>query len=259
MEKETARIKSLAKSMRILELFTSKQPEWSITQLAEETGLYKSNVYAILSTFESMGYITQKKDNNKYRLGLKILQLSHAITTSMGFRDTIYPHMVEISAKVGETVFMAIMDNTDVFYLDAAYPTGSILGMPAITGERVPLYCTGVGKALLAGLPGETWKEHIPKNPQPFTEKTITDVHCMEHEIGLIRQQGYSVDNMEHVYGIRCVAVGLKNRNHETVGAISISAPSPRLDDQKVIQYAKLLEAKAGDLKDAVQFLSVPR
>ena len=49
-------------------------------------------------------------------------------------------------------------------------------------------------------------------------------------ELTKIRARGYAIDNMEHEYGISCVAVPLFGQSHEAIGAISVSGPSLRFD-----------------------------
>ena len=99
------KVKSLVKAMRVLECFQQKS-ELGITEISQQLGLYKSNVHDILSTLEQLGYVDQVERNGRYRLGYKILELSHAFTSSMGFRRTVYPHMKRLAMDTGETVYL---------------------------------------------------------------------------------------------------------------------------------------------------------
>lgn len=73
------KVKTLLKSLKILECISEKTPELGITEISEMLGLYKSNVFNILTTFKEAGYIEQNHENSKYRLGTKILELAYII------------------------------------------------------------------------------------------------------------------------------------------------------------------------------------
>ena len=142
MDEPNVKVKSLAKALNVLNCFI-QEPELGVTEISERLGLYKSNVCDILTTFQSLGYVDQSERTGKYHLGYRILELSHAFTTSMGFRKTIYPHMKQLADKVGETVYLGVPDGLDVLYLDAAYP-GHEYMTRAMLGDRVEIGCNSV-------------------------------------------------------------------------------------------------------------------
>ncbi|NLG24043.1 MAG: IclR family transcriptional regulator [Clostridiales bacterium] len=233
------KVKSLAKAMRVLECFKAN-PELGVTEISERLGLFKSNVFDILSTFQSLGYVAQNERNGKYHLGYKVLELSHVITAYMGFRKTVYPHMQQLAQEIGETVYLAIPDGVDVLYLDAAYP-GHAYATRAMLGERAPMYCTGLGKALLSRMDPVMWQCVAERPLTAFTDTTISDRDALFCELALTRERGYSIDNMEHEHGVKCVGVAVVNDLGQPVAALSVSGPSPRLDADKVDGYAARL------------------
>ena len=79
---EEAKIKSLGKALRVLDCFMTRS-EWGVTELSEALGLNKSNAHDILSTFEMFGYLDQNESTGKYRLGYHVLELAHALSSSM--------------------------------------------------------------------------------------------------------------------------------------------------------------------------------
>ena len=239
MSQADVKVKSLAKAMRVLECFMGCT-ELGVTEISEELGLYKSNVHDILSTFEALGYVDQNERTGKYHLGCRVLELSHALTSSMGFRKTTYPHMKRLAEEVGETVYLGVPDGFDVVYLDAAYP-GHEYMTRAMLGDRAHMYCTGIGKAILSRMDEKNWAKLITEPLEPYTASTITDPEQLIQELRATRERGYAVDNMEHEHGIRCVGVPIVNNMGAVVAGMSISCPSPRLDDDKVQLYAQRL------------------
>lgn len=240
MTESGVKIKSLAKAIRILECFMT-EPELGVTEISKRLGLNKSNVCDILMTFQELGYIEQRQSTGKYRLGYRILELSHALASSLGFRRTVYPHMKQLAEKVGETVYLGIPNGFDVVYLDAAYP-GHEYMTRSMLGDRAHMYCTGIGKAILSQMDPKQWDLLLSQPLVAYTASTIVDPDRLREDLRRTRERGYAIDNMEHEHGVRCVGVPIVNSMGEAVAGMSISCPSLRLDDDKVALYAKSLQ-----------------
>ncbi len=235
------KVKSLAKALRVLECFTAKTPELGITEISDQLGLCKSNVHNIVSTFEQSGYLERDERTSKYRLGLKVLELSYIINFNLGLHKVLKPFMQALADEVGETVFFAIPNEGRIIYLEGAYPVSS-LAVRSILGEQAEMYCTSLGKAILAFLPpGEASRAMSRQSLRSFTAQTITDIASLTRELDRIRRQGYSIDNMEHEHGVCCVGVPVFDRNGNLVGAMSITGPSPRFEKEAIQNYAAKL------------------
>lgn len=246
---EGVKVKSLYKAVKLLDYFDAQHPERGISELAALSGMQKSGVHNIMSTYEICGLVAKNPENSKYRLGLKLLELSHVFSQDDVFRQVIRPVMEEVARDTGETVFLATPYGTQIIYREAAYPTLSI-SVRAINGVVAPMYCTGIGKAILAYQDEDFIERVIDEGLTAFTPNTITEPGAFREELIKIKQQGYSVDNMEHEYGIKCVGVPVRNGSREVIGAISITGPSLRFTDKKINEYAVLLietSAKIGD------------
>jgi len=236
------KVKSLKKALDVLECFTVKKPELGITEIGDILGLYKSNVHNIISTFEQCGYIEKNPENNKYRLGMKILELAYVINSNLGLHKIVHPFMSALSNEINEVLYFALPKEDEIIYLEGVYPSSSYSAR-SMVGEKAEMYCTSLGKAILAYLPKEK-RDRIIKNQSmtAYTPTTITDPSVLLTELRKIRDQGYSVDNMEHEFGIKCVGVPVFKRDGALLGAISISGPSLRFDDQTIAEYVKKLQ-----------------
>lgn len=95
----------------------------------------------------------------------------------------------------------------------------------------------------------ETINRILAKPMKPFTPDTKTTPEELWVEINFIRQNGYSVDNMEHEFGVKCVAVPLINEDRQLKGAISISGPSLRFPEATIRKYAERLKNVAQEVK----------
>ena len=160
------KVKSLAKSLKILSCFTIQEPVLGVTELAERIGVTKSNIHNILSTFTSMGYLDRLPDG-RYTLGLKILEYAFIINQNLGYPNAVYDILVDTAGKTNEIVYFGLPYGTNVLYLYVAHPANRMGVLPYrdILGETSPFYCTGIGKAILAHMPEEEWLAHIPAEP----------------------------------------------------------------------------------------------
>ncbi|MFS0725212.1 IclR family transcriptional regulator [Paenibacillus sp. 1P07SE] len=236
-------MKTLKKALDVLEIFSVSAPELGISEIGEKLGLYKSNVHNIVSTFEQCGYIERNPESGKYRLGMKILELAFVINSSLGLHNMIYPPLSELSSEVNEVVYFAVPRIPHVLYLEGVYPANSY-SVRSMTGETAEMYCTSLGKAILAYLPpDEAMKAIGMQSMTAHTPNTITDRSALLHELDTIRSRGYSIDNMEHEFGIKCVGVPVFKRDGSLLGGMSISGPSLRMDDSTTQAYALKLRS----------------
>jgi len=239
---EEAKVKTLKKSLDILECFTIATPELGISEISERLELYKSNVHNIISTFEQGGYIERNPETGKYRLGTKILELSYIINANLGLHNAIHPPMSALSGEINEVVYFAVPKGPRVMYLEGVYPVNSF-NARSMVGETAEMYCTSIGKAILAYLPPDQAIKAISEQSMiKHTANTITERGALLDELEAIRKRGYSIDNMEHEFGIKCVGVPVFRRGGSLLGAMSVSGPSPRLEE-KIEEYAAKLHA----------------
>lgn len=240
MNKDEIKVKSLHKAIDVLNCFTEK-PSLGVTEISEKLGLYKSNVHNILTTFKAINYLEQDEESGKYRLGIAVFSLCRALGDNFTITKIAMPYMQELANMTNERVYLGIPVDDEVVYLESMYPAESFSLMRTLMGERAKMYCTGIGKAMLANLPEERIEACINMDLAAFTENTITDKEKLREELRLTKERGYAIDDMEHEFGIRCVAVPIFNRYRQLEAAISVSGPSLRFDDEKVIKIAKLL------------------
>lgn len=237
------KVKSLAKAVRVLECFSVQNPEMGVSEIAHTLNYQKSTVFNILSTFEELGYVSQNVQTGKYYLSLKILHFSYIVNSHLDFRRVFQQPINQIAQEIGEVCYLGIPHDRRVLYLDAAFPQSSST-YRSIMGETAPMYCTGLGKALLAFLPEEERQSILAEPLEKFTDYTITDLMALTENLDEVRRNGFSVDNMEHEYGIRCVAVPVFNSERKVVAAVSVSGPSLRFSPVAVLHAYEVIQDK---------------
>lgn len=245
---EGVKVKSLVKALQLLECFSADQPHLGISELSSMLGYNKATVYNIASTFTATGYLKQDPVTSKYSLGLKLLQFSYLINKENDLSTTMVPYLQKIADITGETVYLGIPYEADVLYLATRTPSASI--PRTILGEKAPMYCTGLGKCLLAFMPEEK-RPSLPETFKPYTSNTITTRQQLLQELTQIKERGYSIDNMEHEFGVSCVAVPIFGNSREPIAAVSVSGPSLRFD----LGSIERIYENAKSILDDVQYL----
>ncbi|MCR8644509.1 IclR family transcriptional regulator [Paenibacillus sp. N1-5-1-14] len=226
-------IQSVERAADILELFSLTESELSVKEISERLGLSKSTVHGLIKTLEHRGYLEQRLSDQKYKLGLRLFQLGNLVGGGMELRKVAYPIIQELVEKLHETVHMVVSDKDEVVYVEKLEGLGS-LRMYSMVGKRAPMYCTGVGKAMLAFFE-ESAIERILQEVkfQKFTPYTLDTPDEIKQELRKIREQGYAIDDEEIEIGLKCVAAPIFNHEGTVVASISCAGPKHRFSDEK--------------------------
>jgi len=224
-----ANAKILEKGLRLLEQLAESAEGLTAVELAERIGVHKTSTYRYINSLLDMGYIHSDGDGH-YHLGNKILELGSQKLRRMPLRETAHPFLIELNDDTQKTVHLCVLDRQEVIYIDKIESHRTLPIMSRI-GSRAPAYCTGVGKALLSGLPTDQVVSLLREATlERRTPNTITDPIQLLEEIKLTAERGYAIDNGEHEPGIKCFAALIKGYGGDTIGAISITGLKREFD-----------------------------
>lgn len=233
-EKTNYIIQSVNHALDILEEFCKRQDELGVTELSNRLKLHKNNVFRLLATLESRGYVEQNKVTENYYLGVKNLELGQAFIKQIGLLRQAKPVLEDLVDKCKETAYISVARGNSVFYLDAV-ETKQIVKVASRVGSRLPIFTTSVGKVLVAYEADEDIAKMIPKDGlTKFTDKTITDKKDLIAHLKVVAKQGYATDYEEFDEGVACAGAPIRDYTRRVVGAISISGPSSRLTKEKL-------------------------
>jgi len=247
-------VKSVRRAIKILEAFESDRG-MSVTKISKILNLPKSSVHEILSTLVTEGILEKDFDSSTYHLGIKLFELGNRARSNLEIRKVATPYLKELNARFDETVHLTVLDNQEVLYIEC-FESTKRLRTYSVIGVRAPLYCTAVGKAILAFLPLDEIDEIIKvKGLEKFTENTITDRNVLLQELEKIVLAGYAVDNMEHEDGVRCVGAPIRNYSGKVFASISVSGPSQRVTLENIPEIAELVIATASDISRKLGFI----
>lgn len=233
-KENTSTVKSIERALKILESFRNSTPEMGLMDIAEKVGLTKGTTHRIISTLCSANYIAQDCKAGKYRLGPKVFELGCIAQNHMELYRVAKPFLYKLREKTNETVHLVIAVSEEVLYIDKVDSLEPIR-MNSFIGQRLPMYCTGVGKVLLAHKSREhRYKIYKDKGLRSLTPNTITSVEKMEAELEKIKTKGYAFDDEEGQSGLKCIASPIFDYQGNVISAISVSGPSYRMGAEKI-------------------------
>jgi DNA-binding IclR family transcriptional regulator len=219
----------IGKVLRILELLDQSPEGLQLRHVAEKTGINKSTAHRFLSHLEAEGYLFREATGT-YMIGPKLARLGKGTSLHTRLCSICRPALVGLWKATGETINLAVLDGTDVLYLDVLETTHTFRLVSEV-GMRRPFHCTSLGKVMLAHIEEGEKKEELLASIKftPMTPRTITSLAAFKKELNHIRKQGFSLDDGEVVSGVHCFGAPIIGAGGEVVGAISISCPIVRL------------------------------
>lgn len=225
-------IQSVTRAFQILESL-KERPSMGVTQLSKELGLHKSTVYHLLATLVSLGYIEQDEKRGKYSMSLKVFELGSVVVNRMELKKEALPFIKELSQMTQETVNLVTLAGHEVIYIEKIESQDAIR-INTQVGRKVGLYCSAVGKVILAYLPEERRETILSQIEfEPITPHTILSQDELLKELKEIRERGYGLDNEEIFVGIKCIAAPIFDQSREVSAAISLTGPLHRINEKK--------------------------
>jgi len=244
--KETPRedVNSSAKTLMVLQVALEVS---RFTDIVKASGLARSTVHRILRGLTDSGFLVTD-DKGHYHPGPSSLRLA---ATSMANTDVVAiarPIIANLVSRVGATAHLAIRVGDEAVYLSRADSPSKPYQLSSRVGLGRQLYCTALGKSLLATETDAAVAAYAARVPMlPRTRRTITDVDALIAEVHRIRVTGWSIDNEESEPGIICLAtpiVTLDGVRH----AISVSVLAMDVPLQELVSHARDVQAAAAEI-----------
>lgn len=248
-EKQTS---AVSRTITVLEIL-SHYKSINLEQLAKETDLPKATLLRFLSTLTTLGYV-YRDPFDQYSLTLKMFSVGSRGLEHIDLIRIARPVAEELAEKLGETVHMGILEDLSAIYvlkIESKYT----IRMHSRVGKSIPLYCTAIGKMLLAGLDDKERAAIISKiKLVPFTPHTIKNAPALESEIATISKENCSMDREEHEMGVSCIAAPVRDHTGTTVAALSASWPMFRYEKEKQKDYIAAVQDAAAKISSLLGF-----
>ena len=242
------------RTVEILKL-VSKNPEGTtLDEICEKLGLPKTSAYDIVTTLVEMGMVNVDRGaRQRYTIGLTAYRIGVNYTNNLDFIGVIEPELRSFAKELGKTVFFGVRSDYEVVYICKSEPENPII-TTATVGSKNPVYCTSLGKAILAYSDEETRQQVIGRiRFYKKAENTILDKESLEEELDKVRKQGYALDARELEDHMECVGAPVFGADGSVLGAISASSLYKPTEDYDLL--GKRVAEKAMGLSKLLGYL----
>lgn len=225
-------VQSIERALLLLETLAHHPRGLGVTELGKAVGLPKSTVYRLLAAMVARGFVEQDRDSDRYRPGLKLMELGLTVLRELDLRREALPFLEDLVQVSREMVQLAVLDEGEVLVIERlVYPEIVTLNL----GLRLPAHCTAAGKVLLAAASEEQVARLFGHGGLPqLTANTITDLNYLLAHLEKVRAQGYAISADEQAEGVREVAAPIFDHLGRVVAALSIAGPSQRLSLERI-------------------------
>ena len=240
--KRTYDIAALQRGLRLLHLFGESPRGLAAKQVAALSRLPVSTVHRFLANLVTTGFLNRDGDGY-YHLGIACFAIGQAAVGQLDIRRLSLPYLRELNQQTRETIHLTVRHGLSAVYvekLDSPEP----LRIHSRIGAAVPLYCTAVGKVMLAYMPQEEHDRILPElQVKRLTPNTVGNLQELKTELYRVRKNGYACDLEEHEMHIRCLAAPIWDHLGSVQSSLSITAPVVRMSVKRLRQLAPIIQA----------------
>lgn len=216
----------------------------NLEQVANRLGVHKSTALRLLRTLHEHGIVHRQPDQ-RYRLGTRLFALAQQAVENLDVREIAHSRLVELNAKTGHTVHLAVHEEGEVLYIDkveSRYP----VRMYSRIGKPVAITVAAVAKLLLADLPEPERRAIAERLDYPrYTARSITNSAAFLEELAKVREQGWATDLGGHEESINCVGAPVRGPDGRAVAAMSVSAPNVVVSADELLTLLPLVRRTA--------------
>lgn len=226
---KTPAVPLVSAAVRVLAVLDqlSRQRAVGLEDLSRQLKLAKPTVYRFLLTLQELGY-ARRVDGERWAMSMKLFNMGSRALDHLDLHAAARPVAEALADELGETVHMGVLDGDSAVYvlkIESKYT----IRMYSRVGRRMPLYCTAIGKVLLAWMTPEERDEALEGvRLVAFNERTLTTRAALEAEVAQVRTLGYAVDNEEREENVHCIGAPVFDYTGTVVAAISVSWPTFR-------------------------------
>lgn len=247
-EKATGGVQSVQRALDLLEHIAQRPDGARLSDLAQDAGLAVSTTHRLLTTLQLKGFAQADAASGRWHVGQRAFLVGSAYTKQRSFVAPALPFLRRLRDATRETANLGIIEDGEVVTLSQV-ESREITRAISPPGGRVPVLCSGMGKAILATWEDVAIDQIIARHGlRAMTANSLTSPRAVHAEIEKCRARGYALDDEEFVLGLRCVAAVVWGPSGEAACAISVSGLAARMTPQKVAETGRTLQILAAEL-----------
>ena len=251
---ETFYNRSLERALHILNCFRNDRQALSVAQLSEILNLPRATVLRLCTTLVRYGYLMQNPDSRRYSLGLKLFELGNIVFYSFSLRNIAAPFLSQLQMKLGKTVFLGILENDELLYIDKREDPDNPISFTSKIGTRRAPYWGMLGPVLLAYLFESEVERALDKHPLvALTRKSATNKDDFKERLRRIREQGFFVEVDTAIEGTSGVAAPIFDSAGKVVASMgcgfissSVGSKDLKVITREVVDTADKISKELG-------------
>ncbi len=248
-------VQVVERALDILEQLSQAAGPIGPTKIAMATGLTKSTVYRLLATLCNRKYVEKNEEDGTYFLGPKLLEVASLHISSLELQTEARPFLTQMAANLNLTTHLGVLDAHEVIYVEKLDQVPS-LRLYSQIGQRVPAYCSSLGKCLLACLSGAQLEEALRGcRFQKYTDATITNLRSLKQQLREVRNQGWAIDDQEYTLDHRCIGAPVYDYRGDVIAAISASGSLANLPLERVPTVVREVKETAGQISRRLGYI----
>lgn len=216
-------IAGLDKGLRIIEAFNDAHPRLSPSTAARRTGISRTAVRRYFRTLHHLGYL--ESDGHLFWPTPKVLRLGWSYFDSAKAPRAVQPHLQRISVALGCAAYFAVLDEDEVVFV-ARDGSNQAKNIGFVLGARIQANLSSAGIAMLSCRNAKEVDRWLAdRSFVPYTPQTMITKDGVRKVIDDARKLGYAALEQQMEQRVRGIAVPIRSRDAEVVGAISVSLP----------------------------------
>lgn len=233
-------IQSVDRAMRILNLFSPRNPQWAVGDIARTLQLSKSVVSRLLATMAREGFVVQDQVSKRYAVGPQAFAVGSSYQPYMVLDAILRPVMEELSEQAGQSTSAGIPSG-NVFTIISTIQSRNQVRVAFDVGQRPYYHSAAIGKLLLSTMTEAEVRAIVGPDPLPQeTPCSITSYAELAKELETIHATGVAISTQESILGVGAIAAGIHNSTGECVGGISVVYPVHMVTETDIAEYSRL-------------------
>jgi DNA-binding IclR family transcriptional regulator len=241
------------RALKVLETLAASRTPVPVALVAQEIGADRSTAYRMLLTLIDAGYVDRDASSKHYKLSYKVLSLTKYLQHDERIAERVVTSLRQISEQTHETVHYSVRDRFESVLLYRVHGTQRV-AIDFKIGDRSPLHCTSIGKVLLCHEDEDFIEQVLARGLPQFARRTIVEPQALRAELRRVRRQGYAYDEFEFADDMRCVAVPVFGQGGVLHGGISMSGPSSRYTQERLVELRHCALHEARELSTHLGF-----
>lgn len=247
-------VPGLERGLLLLCEFSRSNRTLSAPELARRLKLPRSTIFRLLTTLETMGFIT--RNGNEYRLGMAVLRLGFEYLASLELTELGQPLLNRLCDEVRYPCNLVVRDGRSIVYVAKVSPSTPLTSSVNV-GTRLPAHATVLGRVLLQDLSLAELRELYPEEHlerfSPNTPATVLELFdLVQHD----RQRGYVHGEGFFEASISTVAAPVRDHSGKVMAALGATIPSAHIEPGRLDGLVLKVQSSANELSHLLNYVS---